>query len=664
MAKEAYAARQESNAQALAQVMRKLAVFLLFLLVSAALPAVAQERVKLRIGHFPNITHGQALVARQLARQGKGWFEERLGAGVEVEWFVYNAGPSAMEALLADSIDATYVGPNPVLNAHIRAKGTEIRVIAGAALGGAALVVHGDGSIAAPGDFRGRKVATPQLGNTQDVAARAWLKKQGFNISQAGGDVFVIPTANPDQLALFRQLKLDAVWTVEPWVSRLEFEAEGKVFLEQPDVLTTVLATSRRFLREQPELAHKFVAAHAELTRWIVDHPGESRELCRAELKDLTKAEMPAPVAERAWARLKFTTEVSREQFETLLREAQGVGFLEDAIPLDKLVVKIDEHSTAAASSIVAHRSSQRRAHWKLMAAGVAVLIVAGSVGFTLARTRQKSDEKQVAAELQLVRPAKLAIDGVSKWHRDGVVETQALDAVSLQVDEGEFVCIVGPSGCGKSTLLNLIAGLEFPDGGAVKVDGRTVAGPGRERMMMFQEAALFPWKSVLGNVLFGLKRKPGLKDAERLEVARYYIKLVGLERFEQSNIHELSGGMKQRAALARALAPNPRLLLMDEPFGALDAMTREHFYGDLQKIWALRHKTIIFVTHNVREAACLGDRVVLFSPNPGRICKVFKIDLPRPRDFNSPSLSEHVTEITRALKQYRSEHAGDGRET
>lgn len=259
-----------------------------------------------------------------------------------------------------------------------------------------------------------------------------------------------------------------------------------------------------------------------------------------------------------------------------------------------------------------------------------------------------------VAAELVPVPSAKLVIDHVSKWFHTGVVKTHALDDVSLTIDEAEFVCLVGPSGCGKSTLLNMIAGLEMADQGSVLMDGKKVLGSGRERMMMFQESALFPWLSVLGNVIFGLKLKPGLKDAERLEVARYYIKLVGLERYEQSNIHELSGGMKQRVALARALAPNPRVLLMDEPFASLDAMTREQLYGDLQEIWAARKKTIVFVTHNVREAACLGDRVVLFSPNPGRVREQFRIDLPRPRDINSPSLAEHATEITRALKQHR----------
>ena len=259
-----------------------------------------------------------------------------------------------------------------------------------------------------------------------------------------------------------------------------------------------------------------------------------------------------------------------------------------------------------------------------------------------------------ITRELEPLKPLKLAIDGVSKWFRDGVVETHALDNVSFNVDEGEFVCLVGPSGCGKSTLLNLIAGLDHPDQGSIMADGRMVTVPGRDRMMMFQESALFPWLDVLGNVLFGLKLKPNLNNKERIEVAKFYIQLVGLERYARSNVHELSGGMRQRVALARSLAPNPRVLLMDEPFGALDAMTREQLYGDLQEIWAARKKTIVFVTHNVREAACLGDRVILFSPHPGRIREQFLIDLPRPRDINSPNLAKHATEITKALKTHR----------
>jgi NitT/TauT family transport system ATP-binding protein len=258
-----------------------------------------------------------------------------------------------------------------------------------------------------------------------------------------------------------------------------------------------------------------------------------------------------------------------------------------------------------------------------------------------------------VSEELEVVAPSKLAIENVSKSFNAATGIVQALDRVSLQVGEGEFVCLVGASGCGKTTLLNIIAGLEKPDSGTVMADGKAVTGPGRERLVMFQEAALFPWLDVLGNVLFGLKLKPNLRAKDRRDIAKYYLELVELSRFEHANIHELSGGMKQRVALARALAPNPRVLLMDEPFAALDALTREQLYGDLQRIWKARHKTIVFVTHNVREAVCLGDRVLLFSPHPGRIQEEFAIELPRPRDLNSVELAEYASRIMHSLKGF-----------
>ena len=264
------------------------------------------------------------------------------------------------------------------------------------------------------------------------------------------------------------------------------------------------------------------------------------------------------------------------------------------------------------------------------------------------------SASSSVREELQFLPPSKLNVESVSKTFKSRTGPVHALDKVSMQVGEGEFVCLVGASGCGKSTLLNIIAGLEKPDSGTVVADGLRVVGPGRERLVMFQESALFPWLDVLGNVLFGLKMKPHLSKKDRVQVARYYLELVGLSRFERANIHELSGGMKQRVALARALAPNPRMLLMDEPFAALDALTREQLYGDLQQIWESRRKTIIFVTHNVREAACLGDRVLLFSPHPGRIREEFLVKLPRPRDINSTHLAEYASKIMRSLKGFK----------
>ena len=267
-----------------------------------------------------------------------------------------------------------------------------------------------------------------------------------------------------------------------------------------------------------------------------------------------------------------------------------------------------------------------------------------------------------VTEELQLVPPSKLAIEDVSKTFQAATGKVLALDHVNLQVNEGEFVCLVGPSGCGKTTLLNIIAGLEKPDSGSVRADGKPVTSPGRDRLVMFQEPALFPWLDVFGNVLFGLKLKPNLTNKDRRDVAKYYLELVGLTRFEHANIHELSGGMKQRAALARALAPNPRVLLMDEPFAALDALTREQLYGDLQRIWKERKKTIVFVTHNVREAACLGERVLLFSPHPGRIQEEFVVDLPRPRDINSVDLAGYATKIIRSLRKFSEVQREDGR--
>jgi NitT/TauT family transport system substrate-binding protein len=292
----------------------------------------------LRVGHFPNITHAQALVASQLSREGKGWFEERLGKDAKVEWFIYNAGPSAMEALAANSIDLTYVGPNPALNLYVKSQGEEVRIIAGAATGGAALVVQPDGRLSKPADFKDRAIGTPQLGNTQDVACRAWLKTQGYKITQIGGEVKVLPTANPDQLSLFLDGKLDGVWTVEPWVSRLELDAKGKIFLEQKDTITTVLVSSVKALKERAALVKKFAEAHAELTKWINEHPDEAKKLANAALKEHTKREMPPELINHSWPRITFTADIKRESLESFVAEAKTVGFLKEASDLSRLV--------------------------------------------------------------------------------------------------------------------------------------------------------------------------------------------------------------------------------------------------------------------------------------------------------------------------------------
>jgi len=244
----------------------------------------------------------------------------------------------------------------------------------------------------------------------------------------------------------------------------------------------------------------------------------------------------------------------------------------------------------------------------------------------------------------------KLQIKGVSKtfYARDN--RLTALEDISIEVKQGEFVCIIGPSGCGKSTLLNIIAGLETPDKGEVLIDGHLVESPGPDRVVMFQDDALFPWLNVLGNIEFGMKMKAIPKE-RRMAIALEFLRMVHLSAFKHSYIHELSGGMKQRVALARALTINPDLLLMDEPFGSLDAQTREILHAELQEIWSLTEKTIIFITHNVREAVCLGDRVLVCSARPGKIKKEIRIDLPRPRRLGSLELIKVSNLIMQELR-------------
>lgn len=312
-------------------------IALIALLLSLSMGASAET--KIRFGHFPNVTHAQGVIARHLSNQGKGWFESRLGSDVKIEWYSYNAGPTAMEAFFTNSLDITYVGPNPSLNAYIKSKGAEARVIAGSCVGGAALIVHNDNSIQKPEDFRGKSIGTPQLGNTQDVSCRSWLVGQGFKVTNTGGDVFVKPTQNPDQLLLFKSGGLDAVWTVEPWVSRLEMEAAGKSFLEETDGLTTVLVCRAKFLEENPELVKKIAIAHAELTEWIKQHPAEAQQMVVDELTAMTKAQMPLELVQHSWKRLNFDYKIEQKTFDTFLAGAQKVGFLKEAGDLKGLVV-------------------------------------------------------------------------------------------------------------------------------------------------------------------------------------------------------------------------------------------------------------------------------------------------------------------------------------
>jgi len=241
---------------------------------------------------------------------------------------------------------------------------------------------------------------------------------------------------------------------------------------------------------------------------------------------------------------------------------------------------------------------------------------------------------KEHPPAFQTSRKAKLRAEGINMvFTRDGAA-VPVLENINLEIREGEFVCLLGPSGCGKSTLLNIIAGFLAPTQGQVRIDGELVQGPDSRRIFVFQERGVFPWLTVEGNIGFGLFRLPRSEREQR--IARY-VRLVGLQGFERTYPHELSGGMKQRLEVARALAVNPDMLFLDEPFGALDSITRLTMRRELLRIWEAERKTVVFVTHDIDEAAQLADRVVVMTARPARIRRIVEIDIPHPRDISSP---------------------------
>ena len=296
----------------------------------------------IRMGGFPNVTHVQALVARNMSRHGEGWFERYL-PGYSIEWYTYNAGPTAMEALFGRTADLTYVGPSPALNAYAVSAGREVRILAGAVNGGAALMVAPESSIQAPADFKGRSIATPQLGNTQDVSCRAWLARNGLTCTLEGaGDCRVAPTPNSMQLQLMKQGDIDACWTVEPWVSRLESMAGARILVQELDVVTTVLVGRVGWLKHHPQEAATLIRAHQELTQWIIDHPEEAQARVVEELTLLTQAPMEPELVRSAWNRLKLTTDIDLPGLKQFVQDAQAADLLDRVPPLDGMIYKQD----------------------------------------------------------------------------------------------------------------------------------------------------------------------------------------------------------------------------------------------------------------------------------------------------------------------------------
>jgi NitT/TauT family transport system substrate-binding protein len=299
------------------------------LLMAAGGTRAQQKPIVIHVGYFPNITHAQALVGR-----AGGQFEKALGPGVQIEWKAFNAGPAAVEALFAGAIDVTYIGPNPAVMGYVRSEGEAVRLIAGAASGGAALVVRQGAGIQNISDFHGKKIATPQQGNSQDVALRAWLQSNDLKTRDKGGDVQVLPINNAYQYSLFLKGELDAAWSPEPWASRLVHEAGGRIFLDERDkwpnheFATTNLIVRPKFLQEHPDIVKNFLRAHVELTDWINSNQEQAKLIINQQLRKETGKALSKIVLDDSFSRIKVTYDPIRSSLLTSTQEAFAAGFL------------------------------------------------------------------------------------------------------------------------------------------------------------------------------------------------------------------------------------------------------------------------------------------------------------------------------------------------
>lgn len=279
--------------------------------------------------HFPDIVHSQAMVGK-----ARRTFEQMLGPKVKIDWKLFNAGPSVIEALFAGELDLSYIGPNPAINGYIKSKGEALQIVCGAASSGAGLVVRKGAGINCMDDFHGKKIATPQLGNTQDIACRSWLNENNFVLTEKGGDVQVIPIRNPDQLTLFLKKEIDAAWSKEPWVTRLIVEGKGKLFLDEKDLwpegkfVTAHVIVRTGFLKQHRELVKQWIQAHVEITDWINHHPAEAKAVVNNEIKKITGKALPLKVLDDAFSRTSLTYDPIKSSLLTSAERAYETGFL------------------------------------------------------------------------------------------------------------------------------------------------------------------------------------------------------------------------------------------------------------------------------------------------------------------------------------------------
>jgi NitT/TauT family transport system substrate-binding protein len=304
------------------------------LLIALVATVSGSAQTTIRVGAFPNITHAQAMVGK-----ASGWFEKAMGPQVKVQWTSFNAGPSAIEALFGGAIDMTYVGPNPAINGYVRSNGEAVRVVSGAASGGASLIVRNDSGIQKPEDFHGKRVASPQFGNTQDVALRNWLKSHGMKSNDKGGDVQIIPMANPDQLTLFLKKDLDAAWAPEPWATRLIHEGNGRLLVDERTLwpngqfVIGLLVVNPKFLKNHSDVVKNWIRANVELTDWINAHPVEARKLLNQQIQAETGKALPPIVLEEAFARMQVTYDPLHGALLMAARQAFDDGFLGRQMP-------------------------------------------------------------------------------------------------------------------------------------------------------------------------------------------------------------------------------------------------------------------------------------------------------------------------------------------
>ena len=312
---------------------RLLLAVLTFALVSCS-TTPSSSTLTVRVGYFPNITHAQAVIGI-----ADGTFARALSSNVTIDPKIFNAGPSVIEALFAGQIDLAYIGPNPAINGYTKSNGAALRIIGGATSGGAVLVVRADAGITTAVDFRGKKIASPQLGNTQDVALRAWLQKQGITLKDQGGETQVIPTANADILTLFKKKEIDGAWVPEPWGARLVREANGKIFLDERDLwqdgkfTTALIIVNTKFLKEHSDVVKNFLAAHVELTQRINADPTAAKQKLNSEIERLTGAALSQNVLDDAWSRQTVTYDPIRSSLFTSADAAFKLGFLGDTAP-------------------------------------------------------------------------------------------------------------------------------------------------------------------------------------------------------------------------------------------------------------------------------------------------------------------------------------------